>query len=167
MTLHRLSTALLAVLLLGGCTKDGPSETPGEAAAPAEPAPEAPAATEPAPAEPTPATTIDEGVTPVADPPPGTSVTPAQLYEGCRDRVEGPQTAGECKTDADCAPAGCSREMCVAAASAADIMGTCEILPCFQVLDTCGCHDGQCTWTVKGDAPSGGARIVPTGPPKE
>ena len=39
------------------------------------------------------------------------------------------------------------------AAAAADIITTCERLPCFQRLDTCGCHEGVCSWTVK-DGPT-------------
>lgn len=88
--------------------------------------------------------------TPIGGPP----QTPGEAYLGCKDRVEGPQVAGECKTDADCTKTGCSQEVCVASAHAAEIMTTCEILPCFAALDACGCHEGMCSWT-----------LVPTMPP--
>lgn len=81
--------------------------------------------------------------------------TPRTIYEACRERVEGPEAAGECATDADCAKAGCSGEVCVTAATAADLTTTCDVLDCFRVLDTCGCVEGVCSWSVK----------VPTEPP--
>lgn len=77
---------------------------------------------------------------------------PQALYRGCHDRVEGPEQDGECATDADCVRAGCSREVCLPRKEAEGLMTTCEILPCFSVLDTCGCHAGRCTWTVSADA---------------
>ncbi len=44
---------------------------------------------------------------------------PAELYAGCRDRVEGEGEApGECAVDGDCVAAGCSREVCVPASIA-------------------------------------------------
>lgn len=79
--------------------------------------------------------------------------TPAEAYQGCRDRVEGIQTSGECKVDTDCTTTGCSQEVCVATPNAGDIMTTCEILPCFAVLEACGCHESQCTWTVAATMP--------------
>ncbi len=93
------------------------------------------------------ATTSPELVVPVeiaAAPP-----TASNLYEGCRVRVEGVETSGECATDADCARTGCSGEVCVASASAGDVVTTCEVLPCFAALDACGCHEGVCGWTLK------------------
>lgn len=93
------------------------------------------------------ATTSSERVVPVeiaAAPP-----TASSLYEGCRVRVEGAETSGECATDADCARTGCSGEVCVASASAGDVVTTCEVLPCFAALDACGCHEGVCGWTLK------------------
>ena len=77
---------------------------------------------------------------------------PTQVYEACRERVEGPETAGECSTDADCVAVGCSQEMCVAA-SQSGLMSTCERLPCFSVLDACGCVEGLCSWSVKAPEP--------------
>ncbi|GEM_PF-2214321 len=72
---------------------------------------------------------------------------PQQVYEACRERVEGPEAAGECATDEDCVAVGCSTEMCVAS-SQSGLMSTCERLPCFTVLSSCGCNEGLCTWTV-------------------
>ncbi len=82
------------------------------------------------------------------------SVTPEALYARCRDRVEGPEREGECTTDAECATAGCSSEVCLPAVRVPEIMTTCEVLPCFAVLGACGCREGRCTWTL-GDAPGG------------
>ena len=75
---------------------------------------------------------------------------PESLYETCRVRVEGSSESGECKTDADCATAGCSSEVCVSKATAASGLNTtCEVLPCFSVLDSCGCIEGTCSWALK------------------
>lgn len=79
----------------------------------------------------------------------GEAPTPQSLYETCRDRVEGVETDGECETDADCARAGCGSEVCLPAKLAVDVMTTCEVRPCFSVLDTCGCNEGRCNWTLK------------------
>jgi eight-cysteine-cluster-containing protein len=120
------------------------------------PAPPAPTVTEGAPADPGVPTSLDgmaDGGTPGGAPGGGAARSPREAYEGCRDRVEGEDTPGECATDADCAPAGCGHEMCIPAARAGDVMSTCEVLPCFAVLDTCGCHAGVCTWTVKAELP--------------
>jgi eight-cysteine-cluster-containing protein len=75
--------------------------------------------------------------------------TPQMLYDQCRERLEGPESDGECSTDADCGVSGCSQEVCVSQANKGDIMTTCEILPCFGVKDACGCHEGRCTWSLK------------------
>jgi len=120
-----LAPALLALLLVACST-------------PAQPPPPPPVAPEPAP-------------DPVPVAPAGP--TPASLYAECRDRVEGPQEEGECSGDADCSSTGCSKEMCVTAAEAPDMMTTCEALPCFQILDTCGCREGVCAWTLKEAVP--------------
>lgn len=92
-------------------------------------------------------------------------VTPESLYGACRDRVEGIQIAGECTTDADCARAGCSQEVCVPARQVGDVMTTCEILPCFNALDACGCHEGMCSWTLKSEVP-GPIRKLPLPKPQ-
>jgi len=79
----------------------------------------------------------------------GPSKDAAALYAQCEDRLEQPESEGECSSDADCAPAGCSGERCITKAAAKDLMGTCEMLPCFQVVDTCGCVEGRCRWSLK------------------
>lgn len=91
-------------------------------------------------------------------------LAPAALYERCRDRVEGREVAGECASDADCMATGCSGEVCVTKETAAGMMTTCEILPCFGVLDACGCVEGRCTWSVK-DA-GGAGRPIPVPLPR-
>ncbi len=75
--------------------------------------------------------------------------TPRMLYDQCHARLEGAQQEGECSVDADCGTAGCSQEVCVPTSKKGDIMTTCEILPCFNAVELCGCHEGQCTWSVK------------------
>jgi eight-cysteine-cluster-containing protein len=82
------------------------------------------------------------------------SASPEGLYAECRDRVEGPEAAGECAADADCGRTGCGSEVCTTSAEVANVMTTCEDRPCFAVLDTCGCHDGRCTWTVRPAGPA-------------
>lgn len=77
------------------------------------------------------------------------SVSARDLYGACRERVEGRETAGECATDADCSRAGCSQEVCVSAAAAGSVITTCERTPCLTVLDTCGCVEGVCSWSLK------------------
>ncbi len=94
-----------------------------------------------------PAESANAAVAPQRDP--NAPLTGADLYGQCRERVEGASTAGECSTDADCSKAGCSQEVCVAAAAVQAVKTTCERLLCFNALDTCGCHEGTCSWTVK------------------
>ena len=108
--------------------------------------PVVPAATESMP----PGAAPDEGALPPFASSPSQRQTPTSLYEGCRARVEGADTEGECQTDADCQRAGCSRELCISASdAAAGPMSTCEVRPCFAVLDACGCRDGVCAWSVR------------------
>ncbi|MFT4626120.1 MAG: eight-cysteine-cluster-containing protein [Myxococcota bacterium] len=123
-----MTRLLTTLLLLAAC--GGTEATP-------EPAPEP----EPAPA-------------PAPEPAP--KATPQSLYEECGDRVEKPQAADECTTDDDCAKGGASLEVCTTTAGAADLMTTAEVKACFAVLDACGCHEGQCTWTLKDEVPAGG-----------
>lgn len=130
----------------------------------------------------TPADGTPDGATPPADggsppppPEPAAKPTPESLYAECKDRVEGKQAPDECKADADCKAAGCGTEVCTTVAEAANIMTTCEGRLCFKVLDTCGCHEGQCTWTLKAEVPEMPAiptpaplppnRLPPTPPP--
>jgi eight-cysteine-cluster-containing protein len=115
-----------------------------------------------------------ENPDPVPAPEPPTPVatqTPQQLYDECSSRVEQPQNDGECKTDADCAPTGCGGEVCTTAAEKANVVTTCEDRLCFKVLDTCGCHEGHCSWTLKAEVPAGQvpsnplpSSLPPTGP---
>lgn len=116
-------------------TKDEPVDQPGPV-----PAPVPVAAPEPSP--------VDVG-------------TPQSLYAECTDRVELPQKAAECKADADCATSGCGNEVCTTATEKANVVTTCEDRLCFKVLDTCGCHEGLCSWSLKATVPEG---QVPTSP---
>lgn len=105
---------------------------------------------------------------PPADPVPVAAPTPASLYAECLERVEGVGAAGECASDADCQKAGCGAEVCTTVAAAKDVTTTCENKPCFAVLDACGCHEGQCTWSLKAEVPvpaPGSTRLPPTLPP--
>ena len=138
---------LVFAALMTGCSKEG-SKPEAPVPAPTE-EPEAP----PQPAEPAPSAAFPR--------------TPQGFYDSCRDRVEGPSTAGECSSDADCVPAGCSQEMCVSKATAGDgLMSPCEIAPCFQVLDSCTCQAGACTWTVKSELPEPLRELIEGGAPE-
>ncbi len=108
-------------------------------------------------AEPTPAEAADP-VGDAAGAVAAAGLTPSALYQRCRDRVEGREAEGECVSDADCTATGCSGEVCVTKASAAGMMTTCEILPCFDVLEACGCVEGRCTWSL-GDGGGAGQPI--------
>ena len=88
------------------------------------------------------------------------ALDPQALYAPCRVRVEGPEADGECSADADCVKGGCSGEVCATPKSLEGMMGTCEVLPCFEVLQACGCNDGRCTWTVGPAAAGSGAPPV-------
>lgn len=72
----------------------------------------------------------------------------AALYASCEERLEGPEADGECSSDADCMATGCSSEVCTTKASAGDLMTTCEVLPCFSAVDSCGCVEGRCRWSL-------------------
>lgn len=74
---------------------------------------------------------------------------PKALYEGCKARVEGEEKDGECKENADCAVAGCSKEVCVTATAAPSINTLCDQQACFAVLNQCGCVAGRCSWSLK------------------
>jgi eight-cysteine-cluster-containing protein len=79
------------------------------------------------------------------------SRSPAELYADCKDRVEGEDKPGECQSDSDCQKSGCSSELCISTTQAAQgIMSTCEVRPCFEVLSSCGCEAGVCSWSVGG-----------------
>jgi eight-cysteine-cluster-containing protein len=97
----------------------------------------------------------------------GCAVDPVELYQSCKTRVEGPEETGECRIDADCATAGCSGEVCATKEAVAGLMSTCEVRPCFAALDTCGCIEGVCSWTLKSGPVSplpGGGRSMPLPP---
>lgn len=81
--------------------------------------------------------------------------TPEDLYAACERRVEEPQDAGECSTDEDCGTGGASQEVCTTTAAVADLVTTAERRMCFTILDSCGCHEGRCTWTLKDALPAG------------
>jgi eight-cysteine-cluster-containing protein len=98
---------------------------------------------------------------PAPEPPPVPTATPAALYAECEQRVEGPQKDAECTTDADCGTAGCGNEVCTSTAEKANVMTTCEDKLCFKILDACGCHEGECTWTLKSEVPA--SQIGPAG----
>ena len=138
----------LFIVLLAGCGAKS-SATP-EPAPTEEPAPAPAPAPEVKPAEPE----------ATADAP-----TPESLYAECQQRVEGKQAEGECEKDEDCKTAGCGQEVCVTVANATDVMTTCEAKPCFTVLDSCGCNEGQCTWSLKDEIPAQDGLKAPEGSP--
>jgi eight-cysteine-cluster-containing protein len=98
------------------------------------------------------------GLSPV--PPPQVS-SPEDLYAGCIDRVEQPEEQGECASDTDCAAGGSGGEVCTTAAAAADLATTAERKLCFEVLDTCGCVEQTCTWSLKAEVPASATPIAP------
>jgi eight-cysteine-cluster-containing protein len=87
--------------------------------------------------------------------------TPETMYKECFGRVEGPSADGECTTDKDCQAAGCSTEVCTTAEAAKGIMTTCEIKPCFKILDACGCVEGRCSWSLKDSLPEPPPELKP------
>lgn len=54
----------------------------------------------------------------------------------------------ECTKDSDCAPAGCSMEVC---SSDPKIVTTCEVKPDKPLAEiyNCGCYSGLCAWIQK------------------
>ena len=143
-------TAPLLLALVAACASNPP-----EAAPP--PAP-APAAAEEVPAVPSPPAAPVGGAKEAVE---AAGLTPQALYERCRSRVEGRESAGECETDADCMATGCSGEVCLTKEMAQGLATTCEMLPCFEVLDTCGCVEGVCSWSLKDSVPAGKTIPVP------
>jgi eight-cysteine-cluster-containing protein len=87
--------------------------------------------------------------------------SPEELYAMCEARVEEPRVDGECTTDDDCATAGCAGEVCTTKSAATDVMTTCENKICFSILDTCGCVDGQCSWSILDAVPLEATPIRP------
>ena len=107
----------------------------------------------PAPAVSQPAAPADSVVLPKPTasgrPPVESTRSAAELYAECEARVEGRSVPGECQSDADCQTAGCSGELCISKQEAAlGPMSTCEVRPCFAVLQACGCQEGTCRWSV-------------------
>jgi len=151
----RTPRILVSCLLVscGGASPPPATATPPSSEESEAPAPEAPSAekTEEAADPGTHAeasTDAEAAATP--DEIPATSNASA-LFEECRTRVEGREKDGECQSDDDCSRAGCSSEVCVTTSLAAEVMTTCEVLPCFAVLDTCGCVEGRCSWSLVAD----------------
>ncbi len=149
MSLRRMPVLLL---VLGVACASGRGEPNAPAPAPA-PVP----AAEPATPQP---------VAGPAEAPPAAPLTAEALYGSCRARVEGPEAAGECSSDEDCTKTGCSGEVCTTRDKAAGMMTTCEVLPCFQVLDTCGCVEGICSWALKEGPVSAGQPLPVPLPPR-
>ncbi len=138
-----MTRALFVGLLLAACggnAKKSTPDVPSDDGVAKEPAPE------PIPAEPAP-----------------TEMTPRGLYDQCVDRVEQPQADGECTTDADCKTAGCGREVCTTTTEAANVMTTCDVKLCFSILETCGCNEGLCNWSLKTEIPAGQKLPTPPG----
>ena len=75
--------------------------------------------------------------------------TTIELYEGCKDRLELPESDNECEQDADCSRGGCGSELCIPTQLAKTMGSTCEVRPCFATLRSCGCQAGKCQWTLK------------------
>ena len=121
----------------------------GSAASPPESAPVVPVSAAVAPVVPLPT------APPLSQP----VFTPRSVYQGCRDRVELPEAAGECVGDADCAPAGCAKEVCTTTTAATTVTTSCDVLDCFAVLDTCRCAAGTCTWDLR--LPAGLLKPIP------
>lgn len=64
------------------------------------------------------------------------------LLNGCQ------QIDVECIQNSDCAPAGCSGQVCVSADKAKDIITTCEFKEEYKCLKltSCGCVSNKCQW---------------------
>jgi|SRR3989338_4648575 len=54
----------------------------------------------------------------------------------------------ECFKDSDCAPAGCSGQICAPSGKASEIITTCEYKEEYSCLKltSCGCVDYECQW---------------------
>ena len=96
-----------------------------------------------------------EATTAIAEPLPKSETkrnvlpTTIELYEGCRDRLELPESDNECVQDSDCSKGGCGSELCIPRQVAKTMGSTCEVRPCFSTLNSCGCQAGKCQWTLK------------------
>ncbi|MBI2508057.1 eight-cysteine-cluster domain-containing protein [Candidatus Woesearchaeota archaeon] len=54
----------------------------------------------------------------------------------------------ECTSDSECAPAGCSGQICAPAEKTSEIITTCEYREEYSCLKltSCGCVDNKCAW---------------------
>ena len=54
----------------------------------------------------------------------------------------------ECSTDSECAPAGCSGQICASGEKAKEIITTCEYKEEYSCLKltSCGCVNNKCAW---------------------
>ncbi|MEW5996418.1 MAG: eight-cysteine-cluster domain-containing protein [Candidatus Micrarchaeota archaeon] len=70
------------------------------------------------------------------------------LDAALRQQCDALNISAGCTVDSDCARAGCSSQLCVAASEAPGIVTTCEYRPeyaCYAQT-TCGCVQGSCSW---------------------
>lgn len=112
------------------------------------------------PAPPSPAPPVDPVVAELPPSPP--LLSPSELSPAIESRIEGPWTANECMVDTDCMTAGCASEVCVAGTRVREIITTCEVLPVFSELSSCGCQGGVCKWTRRpGARELGSPRTLP------
>lgn len=142
---------LLLLVGLAGCGRDQPSPPVQNIAAPASVEQAASSEQVAAPAE-------QAEILPMPTPAPegavgGARPTPESLYAECESRVEGQESEGECNSDADCAAAGCGGEVCTTSTRATNLSTTCEARSCFEVLDSCGCSEGRCRWSLTDSVP--------------
>src|SRR3989338_2363502 len=74
----------------------------------------------------------------------------AVITTACQTQPQPPQAndSAECSTDADCATAGCSGELCAKAEDVEGIITTCEYREEYACLKqtSCGCNEGKCGW---------------------
>ena len=80
-------------------------------------------------------------------------ITAIVFLAGCEKAEEAADSGlspedAECATDADCAAAGCSGQLCVKAEDAQGIITTCEFREEYSCLreTSCGCIQGKCSW---------------------
>lgn len=78
---------------------------------------------------------------------------PTEMPESARDQQPGGDDRSQ--QDNGCAVAGCSAQLCVSAAEAADIVTTCEYRAEYACYKEAACEpqaDGKCGWTLSADA---------------
>lgn len=74
------------------------------------------------------------------------------LISGCSRFVDNNSADNknvECSTNNDCAPAGCSSQICASADKASEIITTCEYREEYSCLKltSCGCVNNKCAWS--------------------